>query len=104
MADAYSDDRRTQALGTDGALIGISLAPGPVIGGLITAFLKWRWIFFINFPVVCVNLVICLLCARASKDPNATKVDTTDSVLCIDFLIPLIFAINESRCLAGHYQ
>lgn len=95
VANAYSEEKRTQAIGLYGALIGIGLAFGPVIGGLVTSLLGWRWIFFINIPVVIASLCICMLAIRESSNPKATSVDYWGMALCIIFLISLTFGINE---------
>ena len=44
-------ERRAKAYGLFGAVIGVSAAVGPPIGGGLTSALGWRWIFFVNVPV-----------------------------------------------------
>lgn len=61
---------RNIALLTGIAMFGAAL--GPVLGGFLTEFLSWRWIFFVNIPICAVAFVMVLVFARESRDPNAT--------------------------------
>ena len=54
-----------------GAITGVAVAVGPVLGGAITSGLSWRWIFFVNIPIGVVALLITLLRVDESRNPNA---------------------------------
>src|SRR3954467_3384532 len=75
IADAYHGRDRGVAFGVFGAVTGIAVAVGPVIGGALTSWLSWRWIFLVNVPVGVVALVITLRAVHESKDPNPRPVD-----------------------------
>ena len=51
LAQTFPGADRTRAFGVWGAVVGIGLAFGPLIGGLITRHIGWHWIFLINLPV-----------------------------------------------------
>src|SRR5215831_3204679 len=53
---SYGTDR-VKALGAWGAMAGISSAAGVFLGGLLSAGPGWRWVFFVNLPVIAVVLV-----------------------------------------------
>jgi EmrB/QacA subfamily drug resistance transporter len=48
---SYSGRDRGTAYGVWGAVAGASAAVGPIIGGVLTEAISWRWIFFVNVPV-----------------------------------------------------
>ncbi|MEM7172611.1 MAG: MFS transporter, partial [Pseudomonadota bacterium] len=48
----FPEEERGQAFGIYGAVGCIFLASGPFVGGLLTEFASWRWIFWINPPIV----------------------------------------------------
>ena len=58
LASAFSGRDRGVAFGAFGATTGVAVAIGPVLGGVLTSGLSWRWIFFVNIPICAVALVI----------------------------------------------
>ena len=75
IANAYHGHDRGVAFGVFGAVTGVAVAVGPVIGGALTSGLSWRWIFLVNIPVGVVALFITLRAVTESKDPNPRPVD-----------------------------
>ena len=63
---------RGVAFGVFGAVTGVAVAVGPVLGGAITSGLSWRWIFFVNIPIGIVALVVTLR-ARATSRATRTR-------------------------------
>src|ERR671937_1860547 len=51
MTSFEEGPERNKALGVWGALGGSGAAVGVIAGGLLTDYLNWRWIFFVNVPV-----------------------------------------------------
>ena len=58
-----------------GATIGVAVASGPLVGGIITDALGWRWVFFINIPVGAFALWAALTRMGESRDPGAVRLD-----------------------------
>ena len=48
LADAFRGKDRGIAFGVWGAVTGLAVAIGPLLGGVLTSGLSWRWIFFVN--------------------------------------------------------
>ena len=73
IADIVPARERGKFLGPLGAVFGVSSVAGPLIGGLLTEHLSWRWCFWINVPVGLVALFIALrymtLPSRKSTQP-----------------------------------
>lgn len=66
---------RAKAWGIWGSVLGITITLSPVIGGVITSMLGWRWAFFINVPAVLILLVAIQAYATESSDPESGKLD-----------------------------
>lgn len=64
---SYRDRDRGIAFGVWGAVSGASAAAGPIIGGLLTQDVSWRWIFFVNLPVSVIAIAMTL---RAFSEPR----------------------------------
>ena len=67
---AFPDSERGKALGINGALVGVGLASGPILGGLILEFLGWRAIFWTRIPVSIIGLLAALLLLRPDVKNN----------------------------------
>jgi EmrB/QacA subfamily drug resistance transporter len=67
LVQAFPLEQRGRALGAFGAMVGIGLAVGPPLGGLLVAHASWRWIFLVNLPIGV--LTWNLLRRRVPPDP-----------------------------------
>jgi EmrB/QacA subfamily drug resistance transporter len=75
LGAAYQGPDRAVAFGIWGAINGAASAIGPVLGGLLTEHLSWRWIFLINLPVSVVAVVMAVRVLVEARDPRAGRVD-----------------------------
>jgi len=75
LAAAFTGKDRGVAFGAFGAVTGVAVAIGPVLGGVLTSGLSWRWIFFVNIPICLVALAVTLFKVRESHDPRAGSPD-----------------------------
>ena len=97
ITNTFTDPReRAQAVGVWGAVIGISMALGPVLGGALVTSAGWRSIFWINIPVGIVAIVLALRYIPESKAPRARRIDPVGQVLVIVLLASLTYGIIEA--------
>ena len=97
LADAFEPRERGTAFGVFGAVTGIAVAVGPVIGGAITSGLSWRWIFFVNVPIGILALVVTLVRVRESRAPVARRPDWLGFVTFTGALTALVFGLIRSH-------
>jgi EmrB/QacA subfamily drug resistance transporter len=86
---------RARALGVWGAVFGVSLALGPVIGGLLVTDVSWRAIFWINIPIGVAAIILTQVFVPESKAPTARRFDPWGQLLVIAFLATLICGLIE---------
>jgi EmrB/QacA subfamily drug resistance transporter len=87
---------RAQAIGVWGAVVGVSMALGPVLGGALVSSVGWRSIFWINIPVALIAVVLAIRYIPESKAPIARKVDIPGQVFVITLLSSLTYGIIEA--------
>src|SRR5579884_1225687 len=64
ITSAFPGRERGLALGLNMLLVSMGVAAGPTIGGIITQYLTWRWIFYVNVPICLVVLAVSFLYYR----------------------------------------
>ncbi|BEP15582.1 MFS transporter [Acidothermaceae bacterium B102] len=75
LNSSYQGRDRGTAYGMWGAVAGASAALGPIIGGLLTQGLSWRWIFFVNLPVSVAAIALCLKVLSGDRPEGKQRVD-----------------------------
>jgi len=70
-----SGPERGMAMGIYGATIGVAVAIGPLVGGLLTDGFGWQSVFLLNVPIGAAALVVTYWKLAESRDPNATRID-----------------------------
>jgi EmrB/QacA subfamily drug resistance transporter len=75
LAHAFRGRERGTALAIWGAVTGVAVAVGPVLGGLITSGWSWRGIFFVNLPVGLIAIAVTAWRAAESRDPRPRGID-----------------------------
>jgi EmrB/QacA subfamily drug resistance transporter len=93
LADAFRGRERATALAVWGAVSGVAVAVGPVLGGLITSGWSWRGIFFVNLPVGVFAIVVTLWRVAESRDPHPRGVDWAGLVSFTTALSALVYGL-----------
>jgi EmrB/QacA subfamily drug resistance transporter len=95
IRNTFDDPReRAQAIGVWGAVFGVSLALGPVLGGVLVP-LSWRAVFLVNIPVGLAAIALTARFVPDSRAPHARRPDPIGQVLVIVLLASLTSAIIE---------
>ncbi|MFJ9746436.1 MFS transporter [Streptomyces chartreusis] len=87
---------RARAIGVWGAVVGISMAAGPLVGGLLVDAVDWRAIFWVNLPVGLTALLLTLRFVPESRAPKARRLDPVGQLLVIALFGALTYAIIEA--------
>ena len=72
ISGAYGAEQRASALGILVGVSGVAQSMGPLLGGFLTAEVSWRWVFFINLPLVAVIMIVTLRSIQESHAENAS--------------------------------
>jgi EmrB/QacA subfamily drug resistance transporter len=96
ITNVFTDPReRGRAIGAWGAVVGVSLALGPVLGGALTEGVGWRSIFWINVPIGLTAFALTARYVPESRAAHPRRVDPVGQALVIVTLASLTYAVIE---------
>src|ERR1700728_3966209 len=87
---------RARAIGLWGAIAGMAIALGPIVGGWLLAHFSWGSIFVAMAPVAALALAGVAVAVPASKSPDAARPDVPGLVLSSATMALLVFTIIEA--------
>ncbi len=59
ISETFHSQERARAIGIYGGITGAGLMVGPFFGGVLIGLLDWRWVFWINIPLIIIGLFCC---------------------------------------------
>src|ERR1700712_1816712 len=86
---------RARALGFWGAVVGISMALGPVVGGFLIELISWRAVFWINLPICATAVVLTAIFVPETKSKTMRNIDPIGQGLAVTFLFGVVFTLIE---------
>ncbi|MFE0045967.1 MFS transporter [Streptomyces albireticuli] len=96
ITNTFTDPReRARAIGVWGGVVGLSMAAGPIVGGVLVESVGWRSIFWINLPVGLAALAMTARYVPESRAPRPRRVDPVGQLLVIALLGSLTYGIIE---------
>jgi EmrB/QacA subfamily drug resistance transporter len=96
IANTFHEPKaRARAIGIWGAVAGVAMALGPVIGGALTESIGWRSIFWVNLPVGIATMLLAARFIPESKAPRARRVDPVGQMLVFVILASVTYAVIE---------
>lgn len=93
---SYHGRDRGIAFGVWGAANGAAAAAGPILGGLLTQGLSWRWIFFVNLPISVVAVALSLRVLPRERGRGGTKIDVPGVALFTIAAGALTYALTRA--------
>ena len=96
IANTFHEPKaRARAIGVWGAVAGVSMALGPVIGGALTESIGWRSIFWVNLPVGAAAMLLAARYIPESKAPHPRRIDPIGQLLVFTILATVTYAVIE---------
>jgi EmrB/QacA subfamily drug resistance transporter len=97
LSQEFQGRERGTAFGIWGATIGLAVAIGPLVGGVLTEYAGWRWIFFVNLPIGAFCVFGALAYLHESRDEQHRGFDALGFVLLTGGLFALVLALLRGR-------
>ncbi|MFD7510979.1 MFS transporter [Streptomyces sp. NPDC059853] len=96
ISAAVPPERRGAAFGVWGAVNGLAIAGGPLVGGAITEHLSWHWIFWLNLPIGLLVLPLALTRLPESRG-QVERLDAVGTALASGGLFGVVLAIVRAH-------
>jgi EmrB/QacA subfamily drug resistance transporter len=104
LSQEFHGRERGTAFGIWGATTGVAVAVGPLVGGALTTWLSWRWIFFVNIPIGAASTLVAAVQLRETRDEEHGGIDWLGLVTLSGALFMFVFALlrgNEKGWSSG---
>lgn len=90
------NQERNRALGVFSSFAAIGSGSGLSIGGIISTYMSWHWVFLINVPILLVTLILAYqYLPKDEKNPNVQKTDAISGILLVLGLLSLTYGTHE---------
>jgi EmrB/QacA subfamily drug resistance transporter len=97
LSHEFRGHDRARAFGFWGTVIGVAVALGSLLDGVITSGFGWRWAFLVNVPIGIVLVALAVSVVEGSRDPDAVRLDFAGMVLFGGGLFCLVWALIDGN-------
>ncbi|HTI15677.1 MAG TPA: MFS transporter [Dictyobacter sp.] len=94
LTTAFPPDERGRALGFNAVIVALGVSVGPTLGGFITAYFSWRWIFYVNVPIGIIGVIATLSILKEHIKRNPGRFDPLGASLLAIGLACLTAALS----------
>ncbi len=95
LVGAFPANERGRAMGLNGSIVSVGLLTGPVVGGLITDTLGWRFIFLLSVPVAVFALIAGFILLRETPRLRNERFDPIGAILLMLWIAPLVYVLRQ---------
>lgn len=97
---AFPPEKRGLGIGIYAAMATMFLAIGPLVGGVVTHFISWRWVFWMNIPIVIIVGAVAFAVWREPRERSSGQsIDGIGVVLLLIGLTGLVYALMQGPTL-----
>jgi EmrB/QacA subfamily drug resistance transporter len=97
VTSVFQPSERGKALGIYAIGIAVGLGLGPTLGGLVTEYLNWRYIFFINVPIGIAALIWGSFIIPRGRTKEGQRLDWAGALTALVFLLALLLYANRGE-------
>jgi EmrB/QacA subfamily drug resistance transporter len=97
ISHGFEPHERARAYAVWGTVMGVAPTMGPLIGGLISTYLGWRWAFLVNVPIGMLLIGVATTSIDESRDPDARNLDLAGILLFGCGLSSIVWALIEAN-------
>jgi EmrB/QacA subfamily drug resistance transporter len=95
ISNVFEPRERARAIGIWASAVGIGVAIGPILGGVLLAHFWWGSVFLINVPVTVIGALAVLALVPESRNPNPGRIDYLGVLASVVGLVLLVYGIVQ---------
>jgi EmrB/QacA subfamily drug resistance transporter len=97
ISHGFETHERARVFAIWGTVMGMAPPLGPIVGGLVTSYLGWRWAFYINLPLGAGLIALAVTSVAESRDPQASRLDFPGIILFGTGLFGIVWALIDAN-------
>src|ERR1700722_15296501 len=97
IAHEFGPKEKARVYAIWGTVMGVAPPLGPIVGGLVTAYLGWRWSFYVNVPLGAGLIMLGAMTVQESRDPKASRLDSLGIFLFGAGLFSIVWALIDGN-------
>src|SRR3990167_6188730 len=100
ITNEFSPRNRGRVIATYGFFLGLGLASGPAVGGLLISYFNWRAIFLVNLPICMLSLWLVMnYLPKSSRSGNYQRVDWLETTVLTLLLLAAVIMISQGSMI-----
>lgn len=94
LTSAFPPQERGRALGLNAIFVALGVSVGPTLGGIITEYFTWRWIFYVNVPIGIIGIIATIRVLKEQVQRKRERFDPAGALLLAVGLIGLTLGLS----------
>ncbi len=95
ISNVFEPRERARAIGIWATAVGIGVAVGPIVGGVLLSHFWWGSVFLINVPLTAAGVIAIMLLVPDSRNPDPGRIDYLGVLLSIAGLVLVVYGIIQ---------
>ena len=93
----FPRERMGAAFGVFSSMVGLAAVSGPTLGGVLTTYLSWRWVFYVNLPIAAAGIVLAYRFVPDVRTGRRPRLDLIGALLATTGLSAVVYGVIEGQ-------
>src|SRR2546421_4079639 len=93
----FPRERMGAAFGVFSSMVGLAAVSGPTLGGVLTTYLSWRWVFYVNLPIAVAGIALAYRFVPGIRTGHRPRLDLGGMLLATAGLSAVVYGVIEGQ-------
>jgi EmrB/QacA subfamily drug resistance transporter len=93
----FPRERMGAAFGVFSSMVGLAAVSGPTLGGVLTTYLSWRWVFYVNLPIAAAGIALAYRFVPDVRTGRRPRLDLVGALLATTGLSAVVYGVIEGQ-------